>query len=179
MKIICSVVQDSLLRFPEITGCFYYVSGRMMCFILVCGKTGAFYCYCSRLLPSTVTEQCNRNIKSYKYIYIYKYRCTPKQSSRPKIQVCFPVTACTGRFLCILVHSSSAYPEMFLLFFFFFQTKQEEVENQTTIEEVEWLTTCSECFLSRPPQKVLLMLHPLIHLSGTQCRLETHFSDIT
>lgn len=42
-------------------------------------------------LPRTVTELCNRNIKSY----IYRERCTPKQWNRPKIQVCFPVTACT------------------------------------------------------------------------------------
>lgn len=122
-------------------------------------------------LPRTVTELCNRNIKSY----IYRERCTPKQWNRPKIQVCFPVTACTEFYaFWSILH----LPTLKCFFFFvLFSNKAEEVENQTTIEEVEWLTT--EWFLSRPPQKVLLMLHPLIHLSGTQCRLETHFSDIT
>lgn len=91
MKIICSIVQDSFLRFPEITGCFYYVSGKDDVFY-----SGLWKNWCILLL----LQHCPGRLQKYvtgisRVIYIERERCTPKQWNRPKIQVCFPVTACT------------------------------------------------------------------------------------
>lgn len=68
-------------------------------------------------LPRTVTELCNRNIKSYIYIEREMYTQTVKQTKNTGLLS----SNCLHRILCILVHSSSAYPEMFLLFCSFFK----------------------------------------------------------